>query len=114
MNVGLLIKQARREAGLTQKQLAARMSVTQAAVAQIESASANPTWATLQRALDATDHRLDLRLLPVERQVDASLLREALRMTPFERIAAAHRLTLESEKIAAAAERSRRKRRRGA
>ena len=114
MTAGQLIKQARREAGLTQKQLAARLRITQAAVAQLESGRTNPTLATLERTLDAADHRLELRAVPAERQVDASLLREALRMTPAERIAAAEHLTREAEQIAAAAASSRRNRKRAA
>jgi molecular chaperone GrpE len=53
MTAGQLVRQARRDAGLTQAQLAARLSISQAAVAQLESARANPTLATLERALGA-------------------------------------------------------------
>ena len=104
-----LIRIARRESGLTQQQLAARLGVTQAAVAQLESARANPTIATLERALDAADHRLELRVVPAVRQVDESLLREALRLTPAQRIAAAERLVRDADAIAASAARSRRR-----
>ena len=110
MDVPELIRQARLESGLTQRQLASRLGVTQAAVAQLESARTNPTIATLERALDATDHRLELRIVPAAREVDESLLREALRLTPAERIAAAERLLRDAEAIAASAAASRRKR----
>ena len=100
MTVAQLVKEARREAGLTQGQLARRLGVTQGAVAQLESPRANPTLSTLERALGATDHRLELRLVPVERDVDVTLLSEALKLSPAERIAAAERLTRDAESIA--------------
>jgi transcriptional regulator with XRE-family HTH domain len=105
--VPALIRQARLGAGLTQQQLAARLRVSQAAVAQLESPRANPTFATLERALRAAGQRLELRLLPVDEEIDPSLLREALRLTPAERIAAAERLAHDADEIAAATARAR-------
>ena len=107
MTVAELIRGARRDAGLTQQQLASRLGVTQAAVAQLESGRANPTIATLERALRAAGRQLELRAAPAPSQIDTTLLREALRMSPAERIAAAVRLTADAERIAAAAARSR-------
>jgi transcriptional regulator with XRE-family HTH domain len=103
-----IIRQARRDAGLTQQQLARRLGISQAAVAQLERPAANPTIATVERALRATNHRLELRAVPGAHRVDVSLLHEALRLAPAERIAAAARLTRDAEKLAAAAERTRR------
>src|SRR5215211_1704130 len=102
-----LIRSARRKSGLTQRQLAARLGITQAAVAQLERAGANPTIATLERTLRAAGHRLDLRALRPEPAVDETLLREALKMTPAERIAAAAQLTRDAERFAATAARTR-------
>jgi transcriptional regulator with XRE-family HTH domain len=113
MRAPSLIRTARLGSGLTQQQLAARLGITQGAVAQLESAHANPTLATLERALRATGHRLDLRLLPAEGGIDVTLLREALRLTPAERIAAAEQLQRDAEALAASAERGRRKRKAG-
>src|SRR4051812_37259815 len=95
-----VIRRARRNAGLTQQQLAARLGVSQAAVAQLERASANPTIGTVERALRAMDHRLELRAVRAEPTIDVTLLREALRLRPAERIAAAARLTRDAEKLA--------------
>ena len=100
-----IIRTARRDAGLTQQQLARRLGISQAAVAQLERASANPTIATVERALRAMNHRLELRAVPADHGVDITLLREALRLTPAERIAAAARLTRDAEKLAGAARR---------
>jgi transcriptional regulator with XRE-family HTH domain len=114
MNTGALIRRARLDSGLTQGQLAARLGVSQGAVAQLERAAANPTIATLERALRATEHRLELRLLSAEPSVDLTLLREALLLTPADRIAAAERLVRDADAIAASAARGRAKRKAGA
>jgi transcriptional regulator with XRE-family HTH domain len=104
-----LINRARSEAGLTQGQLARRLGVTQAAVARLESPAANPTIATLQRVLRAAGHELELRLGRPEPSVDRTLLIEALRLQPAERLAAAERLQAEAEEFAAAGRRAREK-----
>ena len=106
-----LIKQARRSAGLTQQELATRLGVTQAAVAQLEGPRANPSLGTLERALRATGHQLELRAVRRCPSIDTTLLREALRLSPAERLAAADRLLREAERIAAAGARSRRRKR---
>lgn len=109
MNTGAdIVRRARRDAGLTQHQLAKRLGVSQAAVAQLERPTANPTIATVERALRATNHRLELRAVRAEPVVDVTLLQEAQRLTPAERIAAAERLTRDAENVAAAMARGRR------
>jgi uncharacterized protein len=80
-----LLRTARRRAGLTQAQLGERAGLSQAEVARLERAGANPTAATLERLLRATGHRLELRRLDA---VDETQLRERLRLTPAERLAA--------------------------
>jgi transcriptional regulator with XRE-family HTH domain len=102
-----LIRDARRESGLTQAELARRLGISQAALAKLERPAANPTVRTLQRVLAATGHTLALELGRAS-SVDESLLVEALELTPAERIAAAERLTADAEAIAAAGTRARR------
>jgi transcriptional regulator with XRE-family HTH domain len=109
MDAADLLRRARTEAGLTQQQLATRLGVTQAALARLERAGANPTIATLDRALRATGRRLDLRLGRVESSIDKTLLREALELQPAARIAAAERLLADANAIASAAARGRRR-----
>jgi transcriptional regulator with XRE-family HTH domain len=58
LGAGGLLALARREAGLTQAQLARRLGISQAAVAQFERPSSNPRIATLERALRATGAEL--------------------------------------------------------
>jgi transcriptional regulator with XRE-family HTH domain len=106
MTAAALIRRARNEAGLTQEQLARRLGVSQAALARLERSDTNPTIATLDRVLRATGRRLDLRLGRLSHGLDASLLREALTMSPAERIAAAERLLADANAIAAAGARA--------
>lgn len=82
----LLLKDARRRAGLTQADLARRLGVSQAAVAKLESARANPTVDTLEKALWATGHRLTLDASRRRAGVDESLIRQHLELSPAERI----------------------------
>lgn len=57
---------ARREAGLTQAQVAERMGIKQSALARIESSLGSkkhsPTLATLRKYADACGKRLEIRL----------------------------------------------------
>ena len=102
MEAAALIRRARVDAGLTQQQLAGRLGVSQAALARLERTGTNPTVATLDRVLRATGRRLDMRLGRVDSSIDPTLLREALRIEPAARIAAAERLLADAESIAAA------------
>jgi transcriptional regulator with XRE-family HTH domain len=77
-----LLRAARRDAGLTQADVAARLGTSQPAIAKLERAGANPTLGTLERALGATGHRLAL----VRSTVDESLVRRQLELPPAERI----------------------------
>jgi len=85
----LLIRAARRDARLTQTQLADRLGTTQPVVARLERLDSNPTLATLERALDAAGYQLQLRAVPRQRApVDETQIFERLRWTPAERLAA--------------------------
>lgn len=57
-------------------------------MAQLERPGSNPTIQTLDAALAATGHRLDLRYQPHVSNVDETLIARNLRMTPAERVAA--------------------------
>jgi transcriptional regulator with XRE-family HTH domain len=75
MRTGLLLRQARKAAALTQQELADRVDTAQSAVAAYESGARVPTLATLGRLLDACDHELRLEARPRVRR-SASSLRE--------------------------------------
>jgi transcriptional regulator with XRE-family HTH domain len=89
MSPGLLLRSARLDAGLTQAQLGARLGLSQPAVARLERPEANPTVATLDRALRATGRRLTSELAPPE--IDETQIAERLRLSPAERLAAFQR-----------------------
>ncbi len=54
------ILSARRQAGLTQKELAEKMEATQSVVARLEGGSSNTTLKTLQRVAEATGTHLKI------------------------------------------------------
>lgn len=79
------LRQARRRAGLTQRDLAARAGVPQSTIGRIESGAADPRVSTLDRLLRACGDELDA----VPRRgigVDRSLLRDNLERTWVERL----------------------------
>lgn len=59
-DAGVLLTQVRREAGLTQAELARRAETSQAMVARYETGAASPTVRTLARLLRAAGHELEL------------------------------------------------------
>jgi|SRR5215207_3047863 len=107
MTAAVLIRHARRRAGLTQVQLADRLGLSQAAVARLERPGANPTIRTLERALRAAGQRLDLRAADGAAPVDEAQLAEHLRLTPAERARAHDRAYGETAELAGAARRVR-------
>ena len=106
-----LLRAARRAAGITQAELGARIGTTQAAVARLERAGANPTLATLDRALRATGHRLELTASPATSNLDQTLIAENLRLDPAERLRAFGASHRSLAPLAGAAARARAKRR---
>jgi transcriptional regulator with XRE-family HTH domain len=102
----LLIRDARRAAGLTQAELAANLGVSQSAIAKLEREGSNPTIGTLDRTLRATGHRLQL-IAPAWGGVDLSLIRQALERSPAERIKSVERMARDMRRLQIAAARSR-------
>jgi transcriptional regulator with XRE-family HTH domain len=80
------IRNARLRARISQRELAKRLGTSQSAIARLESEGSNPTVATIERALDATGHRLMLAAARKEPGIDESLIREQLKLTPEERL----------------------------
>ena len=73
-----LLREARREAGLTQRQVAARAGLRQPVVAAYESGRREPTVPMLRKLLRATGHDLELRLRPAHRLADPERANERL------------------------------------
>lgn len=89
MSPSVLVRNARKSAGLTQAQLAQRAGVTQSVVARLERGGGNPTFLTLERVLHAAGHRLELSAVHQGlRTVDETLIEQQLALTPAERASA--------------------------
>jgi transcriptional regulator with XRE-family HTH domain len=88
MSHATILRDARLRAGFTQAELARRLGSTQAAVARLERPGANPTLSTLEEAVAATGHRLQLTAFPHRSSVDETLIARNLRLSPKERLAA--------------------------
>ncbi len=67
IRTGLLLRRAREQAGISQRELAERLGCTQPAVSQAEAGGASLSVATLQRFADALG--CDLELAIVSRDV---------------------------------------------
>jgi ribosome-binding protein aMBF1 (putative translation factor) len=63
LTVAVALRWARQDAGLTQAELAKRVSVSQQQVAKLERPGANPSIATLHELADALGLRLELELV---------------------------------------------------
>lgn len=83
---GRLLAGARARAGLTQADLAQRLAISQASVAQLERPGSNPRIATLDRALRASGAELVISAGPREPSVDESLIGQQLALTPAQRL----------------------------
>ena len=86
LRAGLLIREARRQAGLTQTELAARIGTKQSVVSRWERGVDTPRVDTLGRILQACGFEADLTLRRHD-DVDRAQLQENLAMTPAQRLA---------------------------
>lgn len=87
-----LLREARRKAGLTQRQLAARAGTSQAAVARYERARAMPDIETLHRLLEACGFELRLQVEQLDGTRDRQI-REAIARPPKARLESNRRMT---------------------
>jgi transcriptional regulator with XRE-family HTH domain len=102
-----VLRSARKRAGLTQAELGRRLGISQAAVAKLERAGANPTVATLEDALWATGHSLTLDAPERRAGVDESLIRQQLELSPAERVRGIETMYAQGRMLALAGARSR-------
>jgi HTH-type transcriptional regulator / antitoxin HipB len=65
--VGILLRQAREEAGLTQEELATRLETKKSAISRIENHAGDIRLSTLERYAKALGRKLSLELQPVRR-----------------------------------------------
>ncbi len=105
---GGLLARARADAGLTQARLAARLGISQAAVAELERPTSNPRIATLDRALRAAGVELELSVRPrPAHTIDESLVRQQLALSPAERLHGLELMYEQARELAAAGAASR-------
>lgn len=104
---GKLLADARRRAGLTQAELASRLAISQAAVAQLERADSNPRLATLNRALRAAGFELVVTTRRRQAVVDESLIRQQLELRPMERMRGLEAMYEQARALTTAGERHR-------
>jgi len=83
-----LVRGARLAAGLSQRALARRAGTSQPAVARYESGAASPSWATLQRLIEACGRQLQVGIEIAPDPADVELARRQLELTPLQRLRA--------------------------
>ena len=107
MTPGELVREARRNAGLTQASLASRLGTTQSAIARLERDVSSPRVDTLRKALAACDRELELSARPRKPSIDEAQVAGMLRMPPGERLKTFERSYANVRKFALAAAESR-------
>jgi predicted transcriptional regulator len=85
MNAATTLRNARRAAGLSQRELARRAHVAQPAVARIEAGGVVPRVDTLEHLLRACGHTLHVTRR-AGAGVDRSVIRQLLKLTPRQRL----------------------------
>ncbi len=111
MSAARLIRETRRRAGVTQVQLAKRLGTTQPAVAKLERDDSNPKLNTVVEALAALGHELRLEAVPRAANVDESLVRRQLELTPAQRLRQLEAMHRQARVLATAGARARDERR---
>jgi HTH-type transcriptional regulator / antitoxin HipB len=104
---GRLLANTRQRAGLTQVELARRLAISQAAVAQLEQPESNPRVATLDRALRAAGAELVISARPRPQTIDESLIRQQLSLPPQQRLRALELMYQQARELARAGSTSR-------
>jgi UDP-N-acetylglucosamine 1-carboxyvinyltransferase len=86
-DLGEVIRDARRWAGLSQTELASALGTTQSVVSRWERGHDTPRADTLVAILRACGYEADLVMRPSDTGVDRAQIREMLRMSPEARVA---------------------------
>jgi transcriptional regulator with XRE-family HTH domain len=85
MKGGQFVREARRRAGLTQEQLAARAGVSQPTIARVESGKVSPSFERLVTLVRAAGLDLDVHVVPLDEDA-YTLAEQNVRRTPDERL----------------------------
>jgi transcriptional regulator with XRE-family HTH domain len=104
---GAILRDRRREHGLTQAQLALRAGTTQAAISRLERNELSPTFDTFGRLLAAMGDTFELAVRREPGGPDAGHLADLLARSPSERLELAMSWNLLAGEIALAGRRAR-------
>jgi len=85
VNGGQFVREARRRAGLTQRQLALRAGVSQPTIARIESGEVAASLERVVALVRAAGYDLDIHVVPLDEDV-AAMAERNLGRTPDERL----------------------------
>jgi uncharacterized protein len=86
MQVGPLIREARKRHSVSQRALGLRAGTDQAAISRIERGEVSPSVDTVERLLAAMGERLKWEPAALEGDYDPIHMRESLRRSPEERL----------------------------
>jgi transcriptional regulator with XRE-family HTH domain len=85
MHGGQIVREARRRAGLTQRELAGRVGTTQSAIARIERGATEPSYDRVRQLVEACGFDLVPRIVEAD-DSDWSVASVNLRLTPEARV----------------------------
>ena len=85
MTGGELVREGRKRAGLTQRELAERAGTTQSAIARVESGAVSPSLERLTQLVQAAGFDIDVRLVPYDDH-DLTMALRNRRLTPEQRL----------------------------
>jgi transcriptional regulator with XRE-family HTH domain len=85
MQGGHLVREARRRAGMTQRELAARAGTTQSAIARVESGGTAPSFERIVALVRACGFDLVIHVVPLDEDV-WTLGEQGRRLTPDQRL----------------------------
>jgi transcriptional regulator with XRE-family HTH domain len=85
MHGGQIVREARRRADLTQRELAVRVGTTQSAIARLERGATEPSYDRVRRLAEACGFELVPRIAPVD-DSNWSVASSNLGRTPEERV----------------------------
>src|SRR5437588_6724153 len=81
-----LVREARKRAGLTQAELAARVGTTQSSIARLERGKTTPTLQRITELVRACGFDLTIGMANTDDDHDWSLLQQNLQLSPTERV----------------------------
>jgi transcriptional regulator with XRE-family HTH domain len=101
-----LVREARRRAGLTQRELAERAGTTQSAIARLEGGRTSPSFETVLSLVRASGFDLDIMLAERD-HADMRQAGDVARLTPAERVERHSRVVHQMLELRRAGERAR-------